>query len=340
MDFHFSEIEYIAGALCLFSTIISLCCSLIALRIIQDINGTSNKNGYFSVLKSLNACQIIYDCGNFLLPWTNNTRVQIIYATVLNFGGISVAMWSTLLVFAVFYIVRYRRKFDIMKFYPWMISFCMGPAIIFAIFAACYGRGAKSVSLRYMSNNFYYFIIALNLFFYTIISIALFRMKSSPAMIPVNVMAARLKYYPLFLALSRIPASYFQYAYPSATNIYSLNINNVSDKIVICMYGLLLPIGGVVYLIIFLQTQPRARKYFKAYIQYLNCGQQPSYCCCCSSCVPKGSEDNRGSYYQRQHNLHIQRCAEKYTLNSYLLYYLLMHLDTFVSLSFSLFIYF
>jgi hypothetical protein len=208
---------------------------------------------------------VIVDVGNYPIVYLS-TVVEII-------GGIGASFMSNWIAFVLFYVVVYKKSFDVMKNYIYII---LSTIIIWIPIVVIYSIGA----LPEGSNPHLVTFVHLTLYYYArLVSIALnfimigfivyknYQVRSknatkTPAEIAINTLCRRVMYYPVLQTISRSGYAWYEFQY--GFNFSVSQAQHDPERYGLLIYSAIItPTISIGYLMIFLYIEPHAYKIFK-----------------------------------------------------------------------------
>jgi hypothetical protein len=129
----------------------------------------------------------------------------------------------------------------------------------------------------------------------------LYNSVNRPTLQPVYALTSRIWHYPLWQVLTRIPATYYELEYGYKPANYVTH-DSVWAKTWLMAACIIAPASGIGFLVIFLQMQPIARRYFYSLVH--------KYCPCCWYCCHEDitvknqfdNENNNKNDIESDHN--------------------------------------
>jgi len=286
----FTTLEWVAGSISLFFTIISVSCSSMTLYLINKIG---MRSGYLRLIYSLAVMQLIYDIGllNVCLYWIPASRAIESFSTT--FGGMGSNLWSNVISIVVVHIVVRLKSFDINYYYSKMLILItilsLGMAIATVLTAPLKKGDSFDSTALIIQDVYYYFRIAAIIFNVGCwvavsrrLSIMGFKRKTGQgqsSLQAVMVLADRLKWYPIVQVFSRSGAAFYDYKYGYGTNGYGDNGEKLHDIALVC-YAAFTPLAGIGYFVLFLKMQSEANEHFWITIENIKI-LLGIHCCCC-----------------------------------------------------------
>ena len=239
------------------SVTVSVISFIASILILSLIRAFKKWNGYLLLLTSMSLCQIIYDVSFYLYFGNNFSReLYVVFHALQGLGGLSVAIWTNVLSFVVFYVVHFRTFFDISRYYWILLAVAMIPSFFIFVISI-----VADANVRIVVDVVYYWLrivsIVLNIGFYVAIREGTKNMKSlGEKESAITLLAERMIYYPLIQTISRIGAAVYEGIYgfepfPTAATSTGQFISGI-------FMSILTPSAGLGYLIIFLIFQPNA----------------------------------------------------------------------------------
>ena len=255
----FSNTQLTAGAILLILAFLSLTSTMTTLYLMYDMK---RRNGYLLLIFNLTVCQIFYDAPFFLVPFYSVGDVLTTANFLFTFAGLAVALWTNVVSFVLYNIVKYLQSFDIYGHYRSFACLVFIPSLVMACCAAVYSGDQEKLLIV---NNFYYWVrigsIVFNVVVHGLISLKLNRMGyaigGAAAEDPVRVLASRIKYYPIVQIVTRIGAAWYEYAYGFETDSFSEHMS-ATQQVALYFYAACVPSAGIGYFLVFLAVQPAA----------------------------------------------------------------------------------
>ena len=128
-------------------------------------------NGLIQILVLMTSSQLLFNFGYFFQIVTYANKTDTIFSYLgLMIGGISAALYSSILAYTVVYLIVFRQVLDIKRYFIRITSFCVLPSVItFFIFCAAENASNDDVdnSILLLKVSIYldYFIRLLSLIF-------------------------------------------------------------------------------------------------------------------------------------------------------------------------------
>lgn len=278
------------------------------------IYSVGRKNGYTMIIVCMTSMQLMYDIAILITPMDIIGNETYAFQDALaSLGGISTSLWSNVLSFVVYYVVKNFRALNIEKNFHWFALGIYVPSIALAISAGI----SHVVPDRNNTSSLLYLIvriisIVINFALYYLVSRKIAFMgyndlsssgegnddasnhsgstkrANNNAENPVYALSRRLKYYPIFQAISRIPFTWYQLAYGYGVNGTGFGFRPERNALLI-ISAFVTPSSGLAYFFIYLLMQPLAYAYFKA----------SAYTCCCFLCSKKMTPEERQSLFRK-----------------------------------------
>jgi len=188
-------------------------------------------------------------------------------------GGIGASFMSNWIAFVLFYVVVYKKSFDVMNNYMYII---LSTVIIWIPIVVIYSIGA----LPEGSNPHLVTFVHLTLYYYArLVSIALnfimigfivyknYQVRSknatkTPAEIAINTLCRRVMYYPILQTISRSGYAWYEFQYGFDFRV--TEAQHDPERYGLLIYSAIIaPTVSISYLILFLYIEPHAYKIFK-----------------------------------------------------------------------------
>ena len=220
---------------------------------------------WYQLVYDITLFTVIVDVGNYPIVYLS-TVVEII-------GGIGASFMSNWIAFVLFYVVVYKKSFDVMKNYIYII---LSTIIIWIPIVVIYSIGA----LPEGSNPHLVTFVHLTLYYYArLVSIALnfimigfivyknYQVRSknatkTPAEIAINTLCRRVMYYPVLQTISRSGYAWYEFQY--GFNFSVSQAQHDPERYGLLIYSAIItPTISIGYLMIFLYIEPHAYKIFK-----------------------------------------------------------------------------
>jgi hypothetical protein len=185
--------------------------------------------------------------------------------------GIAVSLWTNVMTMIVVYIVLNLKSVDILAHFPKYVVAIYSFSVIYASVYFILEDPVKKNDVNEGYNIIRFMSIMLNLLGYVFVVRKLDGMGKSAGkhLRSVQVLAARIKYYPIFQLITRLPVSIFQFMYGAQVSDASESLTGFK-ALLLFISGLFGPLTGVCYFVIFLRMQPRAMLHFRQLI-YRKC---------------------------------------------------------------------
>ena len=220
---------------------------------------------WYQLVYDITLFTVIVDVGNYPIVYIS-TVVEII-------GGIGASFMSNWIAFVLFYVVVYKKSFDVMKSYMYII---LSTVIIWIPIVVVYSIGA----LPEGSNSHLVTFVHLTLYYYArLVSIALnfimigcilyknYRVRSknttkTPAEIAINTLCRRVMYYPILQTISRSGYAWYEFQYGFDFRV--TEAEHDPERYGLLIYSAIIaPTVSISYLILFLYIEPNAYTIFK-----------------------------------------------------------------------------
>lgn len=256
-------------ALNLITAIIGSIASLVTIVLIYKMPIT----GHTLLILCMSWFQLMYD----LTLFNSNVDIGYWYTTSANacqlFSGIGGSLASNFIAYIAFYVVYYRKSYDIIKNFKLIVLCCIIPsAIDTALFL--YGAIPKNAHPYIMNDvailGFYYYFrlvsIVLNFILFGAAAYSIRLMSSgthtkSYQEEAISTLSRRMIYYPILQAISRSGYAWYEFEYGAQVDQSEVSTKQYSAMIFLTV---ITPTVSVGYLIIFLKMQPHAYEHFKA----------------------------------------------------------------------------
>lgn len=258
-------------SLVLIGTILSAAASILMLILIYRLK---RRNGHVLLVSTMTFFTLVYDITFFPGVVNLGNRYVTITANCLQlFSGITTSLISNLVASITYYVVNYRKSFDIYRYYSSMMAFVMFPGVIDCIIFVI---SVQKKSLDYLSDVailiIYYYLkmisIVFNFIIFTLTALEIRRIASGKEVLSkqeqaLNALSMRLFYYPIIQSISRSGCAWYELAYTydhHSSDGFDLNPPHTSNQQFAAQVfmAITMPIGSIGYLIIFLLMQPKA----------------------------------------------------------------------------------
>jgi hypothetical protein len=260
-------------SLVLIGSIISSFASIFMLYMIKRLKIW---NGHILLLTTMTIFQLIYDITFFpgVINLGNN-YVAVVSNVIQLFSGIASSLISNVLAFITFYIINYKKRFNIMKHYYLILLLVLIPAIIdctlFLISVIQANESLSNIAVLGIYYDLKLISIGINFILVSLTSLEINRISSgksvlSSSEISMKQLSQRLFYYPIVQSLSRVGCAWyeFEYQYNNTGNNeasgFDFNPSHTTNKQFAAqiVLAITMPVASIGYLIIFLLMQPRA----------------------------------------------------------------------------------
>lgn len=260
-------------AICLLATIIASIASSINLAVLSLLH--RQWNAYLSLVTMMTFFQFLYDISFFTgLVNTGVPNLTITSNVVQLFSGLTSSLTSNLVAFIAFYVIYFKRAFNIKKHFVAMMTTVVVVAVIdVVLYIMSQADPNKFGSLTHFSVlKLYYYIklISIVVNFVLVIWTAFLtrRMNSragsrSKSESSLNALSLRLFFYPIVQLISRSGCAWYEQAYGidyhrgKGFTFDPPHTSNLQFTAQLAA-SLTMPIASVGYLIIFLVMQPKA----------------------------------------------------------------------------------
>ena len=248
--------------------------------------------GYIKLILAMSWYQLLYDIT--LFNDVNNVGIYPIeYITHVAqlIRGIGSSFVSSWIAFVLFYVVVYKKTFDIMKNHMYII---LSTVIIWLPIVVVYSVGALPEGsnphlVDFANLTLYYYArlisIALNFIMVGCIMYKNYRVRSknkskTPAEIAINTLCRRVMYYPILQTIGRSGYAWYEFQY--GFNFSISQVEHDPERYGLLMYSAIItPTVSIGYLILFLYIEPHAYRIFKKIFCGIN--------------TPEKDSDNRSS---------------------------------------------
>jgi len=221
--------------------LLSLIATITTLWLIRSVG---RKNGYTTIIVWLTATQLVYDFSILIFPSETMGVGPAAFTDALStYSGIATSLWSNVLSYVVYYVVANFKAINIEKNFVWFLLSVNIPAIAVAlgVIVSYIHRDPHETALTFylvirivsvVANFFLYYLVARKIAQMDFNSNRKQQQASDEAdesasnhsgstkrkdgnnnENPVHALSRRLKYYPIFQAISRIPVTWYQLAY-------------------------------------------------------------------------------------------------------------------------------
>jgi hypothetical protein len=260
------------AGLALAATVVGSIASIIMLMLIRNM-GTWN--GHLLLITTMTIFQLIYDFSFFTGVVDTGVGVLTIVSNITQlFSGILSSLVSNWVAWVAFYVIYYKCKFEIFRYYPRMVLLATVPAcFVVTLFCLAVAETSNDEYIR-IALLLYNFVKICSIFINCVLiawtAVLIRRMRSgsvsrsrSAAETSINELVIRLFYYPLVQILSRSGCAWYemQYGYnfsPSEGMNFDPTHTSTVQFIAQCLMTLSMPIASVGYLVIFLRMHPKA----------------------------------------------------------------------------------
>ncbi len=181
--------------LVIFATAAAIC-SLLTLAIIYKMG---KWNSYVLLITCLTVSQFVYDLSIFVVPCTE--CIVYVIAFFRCFSGISTTLWTNVISYIVYYIVKSTKSLNIMFFFPYISAIILLYSFLLSLFIAHSYKTGDRVGLAASSDVYYYtriVSIVINVVLYLLLSYVLWRRSQNRLGLehkdPVRELANRMKY--------------------------------------------------------------------------------------------------------------------------------------------------
>lgn len=246
----------IAIAILLAVAIFSAMCSFLTLRILYLLN---KWNSYVNIITCLTVAQMGYELSILMVPLPHSITTAAFYISIRSVCGLTVTFITNLISITVLYTVKYMKAINLAKHEKTIAVIIMVPSLIIGI----------TVGVTVHLENFVFFISS-TIYYWTRIGSILFnivayitisyeinqRFSQKGDLDPVNVLATRMKYYPVAQVISRLGVAWYEAVY--GHGYYYSNDMSLQEKTALFLYVSTLPLAGVGYFLIFIHISPGA----------------------------------------------------------------------------------
>jgi hypothetical protein len=220
---------------------------------------------WYQLLYDLTLFTVIVDVGNY--------PIFYISFSVGLVGLIGSSIMSNWIAFSLFYVVVFKKSFDILKNYMYIrlssVIIWIPIVVIYSIGALPEGSNIKLVALVRLTLFYYFKLISIALNF-ILIGYILYknyqtRSKSTtktPAEIAINTLCRRVMYYPILQTVSCSGYAWYEFQYGFDFNVSQAEHD--PERYGLLMYSaIIITTVSVDYLILFLYIEPHAYRIFK-----------------------------------------------------------------------------
>ena len=252
----------------------SICSSFASMLMLLIIYKLKVWNGHILLVVSMTVFQFVYDATFFTgMIDVGNEYVTIISNVLQLFSGVTSSLVSNLVAWITFYVIYYKKGFDIFRYYSVMMLIVVLPAIADCALFLCSIRGNRSEYFKNIAVLYVYYYLKLvsiifnfvlgSITFYEIRRIRSGKERLTKSESSLNTLSMRLFYYPIVQSISRIGFAWYEFSYQydnSSSGGMNFNPSNASDTqfAAQCLLAITMPIASIGYLFIFLLMQPRA----------------------------------------------------------------------------------
>lgn len=270
---------------------VSLLCSLFTLMLIKRVG---QWNGYHMIIFSLTLAQILYDI-NYMLGVLPGSAACNAWQFLDVVGGLSTTLWSNVLGGCVLHVAIRIKSANIEKRYPLFF-------VLAALFPLCvallqvilgvitFDKDDDSCEYAgstegFIARGLYYWTrilsIVVNVIIYISITVKINRMTDTwngKKYDALTELAARMKYYPLFQALSRSGAAWDEFNRAGDSGYFPSSL----------MRSICSPSSGIWYFMIFVLMQPGMREHVMQVVKGM--------LCCCFACKEDVADSSSGQH--------------------------------------------
>lgn len=251
-----NHVVVVAGIASVCLVTLSIISEFLTVLLIHDIG---RWNGYMRIIYAMSLCLVAYDVTfycvlvNLLTDDAFSMKISSFLSTTF---GIAVALWTNVITCIVMHVVYHLHSVNVQAHFWKYSTGIMSFSIIFGSFYSVY---QKELLIPY--NAMILASIALNIFGYVRIVRKLEAMgdASSKIMEPVQVLASRIRFYPIIQFVTRLMTSIYELRYGSELQNIT-GVQNVKQKVLLCIASTTLPLTGLGFFIIFLNMQPLAQE--------------------------------------------------------------------------------
>jgi hypothetical protein len=218
--------------------------------------------------------QLVYDITLFNdVIDVDNYPILYIASVGQLIGGIGSSFVSNWIAFILFYVVVFKKAFDIVNNYMYIIlsTFIIWLPIVVVFSIGALPEGSNPHLANFANLILYYYArlisIALNFIMIGCIIYKNYRVRSksttkTPAEIAINTLCRRVMYYPILQSIGRSGYAWFEFQY--GFNFSVSQAEHDPERYGLLIYSAIItPTISIGYLIIFLYIEPHAYKIFK-----------------------------------------------------------------------------
>ena len=221
--------------------------------------------------------QLMYDITHFndVIDINNVGIYPILYMAHVGqqIGGIGSSIMSNWIAFILFYVVVFKKAFDIVNNYVYIIlsTFIIWLPIVVVYSIGALPEGSNPHLVDFANLTLYYYArlisIALNFIMIGCILYKNYKVRSkskikTPAEIAINTLCRRVMYYPILQTISRSGYAWYEFQY--GFNFSASQAEHDPERYGLLMYSAIIaPTISIGYLIVFLYIEPHAYKIFK-----------------------------------------------------------------------------
>jgi len=259
-----------------------------SIRILLDVNSCVNAassililvlihalslriKGYVLLIYSMTVCQFVFDAALMMLFECRQTDMDCLNSCFFMASSFGIASqgFSVIIALIVSYIIASRRRFDIDKYFRYMVlvvTVCSVSVGTIRVLAS--SRPAFPISVKesiYLYDAMRYLEILVNAVAVGVIFSHLHGMRFHELdNNPIYVLAKKLMLYPAVQLLSRVGSTQYE-------DIYGISFPSDADgwstkSVQAVLYAILTPLGGFLSLCIFLGVQPGAWRLLRSWL--------------------------------------------------------------------------
>ena len=233
--------------------------------------------GYIKLILAMSWYQLMYDITHFndVIDINNVGIYPILYIAHVGqqIGGIGSSIMSNWIAFILFYVVVFKKAFDIVNNYVYIIlsTFIIWLPIVVVYSIGALPEGSNPHLVDFANLTLYYYArlisIALNFIMIGCILYKNYKVRSkskikTPAEIAINTLCRRVMYYPILQTISRSGYAWYEFQY--GFNFSASQAEHDPERYGLLMYSAIIaPTISIGYLIVFLYIEPHAYKIFK-----------------------------------------------------------------------------
>lgn len=248
-----SETGYIGGGIVVAATFASVICSIFLIHLIVAMG---KWNGFTRIILWMTICQIVYDTSFVFGIYsaaeeTGYKSMHLVAIFLSTFGGISVTLFTNVLMAVVFRMVYTRKAVKIMENFRIHLVLVMSVSIALAVYSTvAFGSGDYK-----LSGDLYNYVrlssIVANFSIYAIVT----KLLWTPTYKPLLVLSSRLKFYPICQVVTRLWPTIYEFIHGYNDDVPPTGF---WSSFAFYLYCLFLPSAGIGYYVVFLVMQPQA----------------------------------------------------------------------------------